>query len=139
MGSFEHKSHTADVLIHASGKDFADALDGAVKGFCAVVTDVKKVKPAERLDVFLKAKTAEELVYDFISELVYGLDADGLLPCAAEVKVREAEDGFVVEGVVLGDESRGYQTHGDIKAVTMHQLAVKHEHGKVAIEFVLDL
>jgi SHS2 domain-containing protein len=67
------------------------------------------------------------LLFDFLGELIYHKDAEGLLLGLERVAVREAPGGYRLEAEAAGEavDPARHALGVDVKAVTLHRLAVE--------------
>jgi SHS2 domain-containing protein len=95
-----------------------------------------KIEAAVEKQIELSGNDFESLLYGFIEEFLYLLDAEGFLP--AEVRSIEIGNGRLVARIA-GDTAGQYKVSNSVKAVTYNEMAVTAgEDGWVA-EFVLDV
>ena len=136
---YEYLEHTADVYIKAVGKSLKEAFENAGKATTAVMTDIEKVEPIKSITVEIEAENLEELLYQWLEEIIFRFDAEGLL--ISKFEVREiAEDGSILKGIIKGEEfdpEKHTQQLG-VKAVTYHMMEI-NRNGKVILKFVLDV
>jgi len=64
---------------------------------------------------------------DYLQELIYFKDAEGLLLLPKELQIQEEEGGFSLSGIVEGEEidSSRHELRVDVKAVTLHQFELE--------------
>lgn len=144
-GRYEFLPHTADAKFRAHGKTLEEAFENAARATTALITDIDKVKPAHRVEVDLSAKGREQLLFDFLDQVLYLIDTEGLLLSDCEdMEIVEEGTGearrFRLRGTLLGDHYRNYETHGDVKAVTYNDMAIERlPDGKWVCQVVVDL
>ena len=76
---FEILNHTADVGIIAYGADLKQAFANAAKGLFSLITDLGKVKEVLHRDTELTATDEESLLVEWLNELIYQFDTEGLI------------------------------------------------------------
>jgi SHS2 domain-containing protein len=126
--SYEFLDHTADVAVEL----FADSREAlfaeALRAFTDTVTDLDTVDPEEGHDLEVEAESLEELLVEWLGELVYRFDVDGLLFSDVKgVAIEETGVGYRLTGRALGepyDEER-HPLAVEVKGVTYHGLAVE--------------
>ncbi len=125
---YEFTSHTADVAVElrAASREalFADAL----VAFTDTVTDPERVAPEEEHELAAEADDLESLMVEWLGELVYRFDVDGLLFRDAAVRIEEVPGG----GYRLAARARGepfdtgrHRLEVQVKGVTYHELRVE--------------
>lgn len=114
----ELRARTRDAL-------FAEAL----VAFADTVTDPATVAPEEVVGLEVEAEDAGSLMVEWLGELVYRFDVDGLLFREAEVRVEDSGEGLRLVAEARGeryDEER-HPLKVPVKAVTWHGLEVREE------------
>ena len=128
--AYRFTSHTADVAVELRA-GFREALFAdALVAFTDTVTDPERVAPEEEHDLTAEAEDLPGLMVEWLGELVYRFDVDGLLFREAEVRIDEAPGGRFR----LAARARGEPYHPDrhplevqVKGVTYHELRVEKE------------
>ncbi|MBD3207429.1 archease [Candidatus Bathyarchaeota archaeon] len=136
---YEYLEHTADVYIKATGTSLHEAFENAGKATTEVMTDIDKIKPIEHLKITIEANNLEELLYQWLEEILFRFDAEGLLISDFEVNEIE-EDGSHLEGIMKGEEfdpDKHPQRLG-VKAATYHMMEIE-KNGSFVLKFVLDV
>ena len=83
---FELRDHTADVAVEATGETL-DAVFGAVAdGMAAAMCD-EIPADGDRFSVAVTAEGREQLLFDYLDELIYERDVRGVLPVDNEARV----------------------------------------------------
>lgn len=122
---FEIIEHTADIGIRAYGDTIEECFENAAKGMFAIITDNSKIDPIDEHKIELKSSNLEEMLVDWLSELLFLNSAYNLVFGNFEVKIDE--NSMYLDGKAFGErysrEKHGYGT--EIKAVTYHMLEVK--------------
>jgi SHS2 domain-containing protein len=149
--SYRFLDHTADVGVEIAAPSLGDLFSEAAAAFTDTVTVHSAVRAAEERRVEATADGLEELMVDWLGELLYLFDSEGLLVGEAEVEIARAEaapeSGAPESGWHLSElnDDRGLEggwhlsarVHGEvyeperhpvkvlIKAVTYHELVVR--------------
>jgi len=140
MKKYEFLEHTADTKLVAYGKDIEEAFANAALGITSIITDVNKIKPVIEKKVKKESASKESLLYDFLEELLFLLDAETfLLNRVEKIKIKKEKDRYKLEATLWGDKAKNYETHGTVKAITYHQMLIKEEKNKVTLQVVPDL
>lgn len=125
--------HTADAMVEAYGRSLGERFGNAAYAMFDQITDVTKVEPRGELKVVLSAESREQLLVDFLQELLFLHDAEGLLFCEFDVKT----DGRDLEAHVRGeryDPSR-HPKRSLVKGVTYHKLEIDDKRGAITVLF----
>mgnify|MGYP001566002170 CR=1 FL=1 len=130
----------ADLAFEAEGATydelFQHAAEAVFAALCRTSTEEKKTQRT----IDLTAPSVENLLYDFLSDIVYLKDADGLVFSAADVSVRGGAR-WSLHAVISGEHiNRDKHALGsDVKAVTMHMLKVWQEKKQYCARVILDI
>jgi len=137
---FRFLEHTADIKFQAFGKDLEEAFENSAIAITKVITKEmeKKVagKKRKKIKITGNGKDIESLLYNFLEEFLYLLDAEDFL--LSEVKSIKIKDNNL-EAELLGDNSKDYNFTNDVKAVTYNEMFVKQEKGRWVVQVVLDV
>ncbi len=131
---------TADAAYHAYGDSLSELLENAALGLFATMADIKQIKPLTRRQVSVKGDDREELLYNWLAELVYLKDLHAELYSRTEVTIaasRPLELTATLHGCPI-TELTGH-TSCDVKAVTYHRLAIEESDEGLTATIVLDL
>lgn len=133
MGRWEEVEHTADLALHVWATDLADLFVTAAQGMAALITDPATVTPERACSVALTAPDLEGLLVDWLNELLYLGDREGLVFTRFE--------GLTVTPPHLAALAWGgvpAERYTYIKAATFHNLAVRATPAGYETEIVLD-
>ena len=119
---------TADVAFEAWGatleKTFLAAADATLN---TMVEEIGTVAPLERRVFSVAADSLDLLLFELLQELVYHKDAERLLLRVRDVRIEEAGSGYRLRAEAIGEtiDSGRHALLADVKAVTLHRLAVE--------------
>ncbi|MEB3772480.1 MAG: archease [Desulfurococcales archaeon] len=139
---FTTREHTADELIEARGRSLEEAFEQAALGVFEVITDTSRVECRVEKEVNVDGVDLENLLYRWIEELLYYLDAEGLVFSVFKVKsIRETSDGYLLEASVCGEKfDPGKHEHRTIvKAMTYAQMSIEKKGDCWVLTFVVDI
>src|SRR3990167_9476131 len=122
--TYKFLEHTADVKFRAEGKTLELAFKAAALALREVITKNPKIKINYKIkkNIKVKGKDNEALLYNFLEEFLYLLDAKNFLP--AKIKNIKIKDNKL-EAEIAGDKASNYKFSNDVKAVTYNQMYVK--------------
>lgn len=136
MVKYEYLEHTADAKFKAYGKNFEEAISNAVTAMFGMLTDIEKVEPKIKREIEIKAENMKSLVYDFLDELLFLLDTEGIIFTRLEnVEFKE----FSIKATAIGDSYKNYDISGNIKSMTYNDMVVEDKNGKFIIQCVVDI
>ena len=133
MNRYERLEHTADSLVRVHGKDLSERFANAAYALFDQMTDVTKVKPKGEMKIVLEADSREQLLVDFLQELLFLNDTEDLMFSEFDVKT----DGRKLEALVRGEEfeEARHPKRSVVKGVTYHRLEFDDEEGTVTVLF----
>lgn len=134
---FKIIEHTADIGIEAHGESIEEAFEEAAKGMFYIITGGGKIESrAERKIKIKKDMDMEQLLVDWLSELLYIFDVEHLVFGEFDVKIND-ELIAVARGEEYSREKHGYGM--EIKAVTYHMLEIKRDKKGYIIKVLFDI
>jgi SHS2 domain-containing protein len=130
----------ADIAFRVKADTWSQLFAGASEALTSVMVDLKDLDHKRRIPIDLTAPTVGELLYDWLSELVYLKDAEAFLVQSARVDVLPGAI-WQVQGELLGDtiEPKRQKLGQDVKAITYHLFDVTHEGPDFLAQVVLDI
>lgn len=122
---YKFLKHTADVMFEVETTSLNKLFEDAGKAVMATMAELKTVKPKVKKELKLKANKIEDLLYDFLAELVYLKDSEFMMFSGFNVKVDEKKVSLSAQ--IMGDkiDSVKQKLGVDVKAVTMHMFSVE--------------
>ena len=130
----------ADIAFEAEGDTLAFLFEACALATTAVMADPATVRPAEMRRVELGAETLEALLYDWLAEIIWLKDAEGLLFSRFLVEVGAGAPSRLA-ATLWGERiaAGGASLRADVKAVTYHLFAVERTDGGWRARVVLDI
>jgi SHS2 domain-containing protein len=122
MKKYELFDHTADIFIKAYGKTLSEAFENAAVGMFDIITDKSKIGIVGEYIINLEAPDLEQLLVDWLSELLFLNSAKNLVFGSFKVVIDENH----LSAQVFGEEYdiSKHKMGIEIKAVTYHMLEV---------------
>jgi SHS2 domain-containing protein len=123
---YKFLEHTADVMFEAEGKtkeelfiECSKALNETIYGDINIVEQiVKKIE--------IKAEDLEGLLYKFLEEFLFLLDAEGLIFKKIQ-NLKIDENNFSLTATLKGDKAENYHFTNDVKAITSNNLKIEKQ------------
>lgn len=134
---YRYLDHPADVGFLARGRDLPQLFAHAALALCDYGWDLKRVRPADSVTLRVRAANLEDLLYSWLSEILFFSDAEGWLfkrfrverveQSAADKAEKEAPLLWEAIGWAKGEKFQEgrHRARTYIKAVTYHQLLVE--------------
>eukprot|EP00127_Corallochytrium_limacisporum_P004471 Clim_evm25s164 gene=Clim_evmTU25s164 len=145
---WEFLDHTADVQIHAWGKDLPDAYCWAAMGMFGYMTDLDKVDidPEREWTIEVTGHDANSLLYNFMDELLFHFSTE--LECPRKLEVVEFIKGDESENAnwSLKVRAKGEEfnlekhTQGtEVKAITYSNMQVHEKPDTCEVYVIVDI
>jgi SHS2 domain-containing protein len=135
---YEYFEHTADLGIRVRAADlnalFAEA---ATALFAAVVDGLDAVRQTQQVEIAVKGTEFDYLLFDWLRELLFRLDADHLVLSKFDVAVTATGLTAICRGEPI-DPARHVLSH-EVKAITYHGLRVEKESDGWIAEVIVDI
>jgi SHS2 domain-containing protein len=127
MKPYELIDHTADVLIKAYGKSLSEAFENAAKGMFDIITDNSEIESIGQYKIHLEAHDLEQLLVDWLSELLFLNSAKNLVFGFFKVDLDEKKNCLSAD--VFGERYSvsKHKIGVEVKAVTYHMLEVRNK------------
>lgn len=112
--------HTADAMVEVHGETLEERFANAAYALFDQMTDVSKIQPTGEMRIQLEADTREQLIVDFLQELLFLHDAENLVFNRFDIVL----DGTRLDARIHGeefDEDR-HPKRSVVKGVTYHRL-----------------
>ncbi|MFQ5681975.1 MAG: archease [Candidatus Binatia bacterium] len=137
-GAFQEIEHTADRGIELTAATLPDLFSLAGTALYKMIVDPSEIDPKNRIAVSVTGNGREELLHDWLCELLAEFNLKAFLGSQCEVtKV----DPNQVKGWVKGEtlDRKRHQLRTEIKGVTYHDLKVWEAHGTWHARIIFDV
>jgi len=133
---YEIFDHTADVGIIVHGSTLEEMFEKAAYAMFDIIVYADRIEPVRKVKVSISSPTLEDLLVDWLSELLYVFSTELFVMNKFEVRIKE-EGEYHLNAVCWG-EAYKRKKHGiktEIKAVTYHELEIDKENGYLKVLF----
>jgi SHS2 domain-containing protein len=131
---FEEISHTADWSIRVWAEDLAGLLTESARGMYTLSNAEQGEGAKTKRELSLEAVDAESLLVEFLEELLYLSESEGLIFDQFDIlEIKETKLNAMMEGRALRLQEK------EIKAVTFHNLAIRESERGLEVEIVFDV
>ena len=129
----------ADAAFVAYGKDLNELFANAALAMFQVMTDVEKVERREAIEVEVDGEDLISLLVNWLNELLFYFDSEGLLFSKFEVNVDEKSKRLKAKcwGERFDEERHELKAH--VKAATFHKSEVKKVNSEWRARIILDI
>jgi len=122
MKRFEFFEHTADIGVRVFGATLEELFVNAAAALYEAMGVRKKEEGRIRKEIRIEAESAEDLLHDWLAELLFELSAHGVIFDEIQSATLNAQ-GF--EATAKGGRADWSEARAEVKAVTYHQLRVE--------------
>ena len=133
----------ADIAYEAYGNDLNELFENAARAIFELSADVKTIELKKKLEFSLENKKLDNLLYDFLSEILFLKDSKYMVFRNVKVDILEDKKNnkYKLKSVIEGDTINSQKQHleNDIKAITMHMFEVKKEKNGWKATVVVDI
>ena len=129
--------HTADLGLQVWGQTLSELYTNAAEGMCSLYYNFQAVRPREERPLVATGYDREEVLVDWLRQLLYGIEVDLFLPGCFDITHL---DDTQLEAVVGGEpfDPARHRWRTGIKAVTYHDLHIVQEEGQWAVTVIFD-
>jgi len=129
----------ADSAFEAESESLEELFQTCAQATFEVMANTKTIEPKNKEEVELVGENLEELLFDWLAELIYLKDSKSMLFSQFDLKI-EKPDGYKLTASIWGEptDQKKHQVRVDVKAVTYHLLEVKKTDDKWTAKVVLD-
>jgi SHS2 domain-containing protein len=131
--------HTGDIGVEVWGRDYPELFESASLALADTLVEIDQVLPKQQVEWSLEAASMETLLVKQLHEIIYQLDANGLIfhdfsvAIEAGPRLRCRARGEALERV-------RHRFKTELKAVTYHQLKIRREEGGgYAVRLIFDV
>ena len=135
---YETFEHTADVGLRARAADLEELFEDAARAlFSVIVVNLDAVRPVQEITVRVEGRDHEDLLHDWLAELLYTFDTRHLLLSDFEVEL----DSDGLRAIARGEpiDPKRHELDAEVKAITYHGLKVDEDRDGWLAEVIVDL
>lgn len=145
--SFTFLDHTADIAVKLNATDADKLFQSATLALLAVYFGRESDEPTTQLgatteqSLRLQSEDGTSLLIDYLNELIYRFDANGLLTISLQLTLIELGSPAQLEGHLIStryDPSKHF-VQTEVKAATHHQVEIQRHDGELSATVVFDL
>jgi SHS2 domain-containing protein len=125
--------HTADLMVKAFGSTVEECFANAGFALFDQTVDLANVGTSEEVRFEVEGMDDEDMLYSFLSELLFMLDCDEMV--FKELKVGFDGNKVVCDGRGEKLDRSKHRTRSEIKAVTYHMMEVDRTAPSVTVVF----
>ena len=131
----------ADIAFESQGKNLNKLFENSAFAIFEESADLEKVEVKEKYTVKLSATNIEDLLYDFLSEILFLKDTHSFLFKKSKVKIEKKVGNYDLKAELSGEpiDRKKHELRNDIKAITLHMFKVQKTKDGYKAVFVVDV
>src|SRR5438309_10816214 len=129
----------ADVAFEATGRTLPALFESCARALTEVMVDRRSVTPRKIEKIILTSDSTENLLYDFLTDLIIRKDVDSIL--FSDFRVSLDNSGTRLECLARGEviDRKRHRLRNDVKAVTTHLFGIRRSAQGFSATVVLDI
>jgi len=138
---YKYLPHIADVRFEARGNTIEQVFEQAALAMFNIIIDTSVLKPEKSIEVTLESSGLDDLLYDYLSELLYLFEVEEIIFESFHVdSINQTDKGYTLHGQAYGESitSRQHIFDTEVKAVTYHQLKVIKDETGYYVHVIVD-
>ena len=138
---YKFLEHTADTMFEAYGKSLEELFENAALALEEIMVKLSSLDLKEHYEITLESDSVEGLLYDFLSELIFVKDTEGLLFKKFDVVIEHKNKKYELYAKCEGEhiDRDKHELADDAKAVTKHLFEIKQEKSKWIAKVIVDI
>ncbi len=141
-GSYNIIDHSADIGLEIEADTVESLFESAAVGMISIIADSNEVKSDAHFDIILSEATYEDLLVEWLKELLFIFASNNYILNKFKIKVEETDSErksltAKCYGELFNPEKHPLKT--EIKNVTYHKLNVSHSSSKWKGTVIFDL
>jgi len=138
MAGFRYLDHTGDLGIELSARSPETLFERAGEAFTEILTDPDTVRPSATVEIAVEGGDLEQLLVEWLTELIYRFDAQGWL--FRRYRIRSLDD-HRLDGTAEGEpyDPDRHTIRTTVKGATYHQLEVTRTEDGWKARVIFDL
>lgn len=132
---------SADLGLDVTGDSLEELYICAAEGMFDIILGGGTVKVTEQVELKIRSGSKEQLMVDWLSELLYLFDTQLMISSEFSLSIKKINEEFLLQsrfGLAPFDPSED-QSDYDIKAVTYHRLRIEKRDNLFKCHVVFDL
>lgn len=128
---------SGDIGIRAEGISLEECFINSALGLYSLITDLARVEPIEEIEITLNEDNLEDLLVNFLNELIFQCDTYGFIGKSIFLNINEGNIFAKIKGEKFNPEK--HERKLLVKAATYHNLLLKKEDSVWIAEIIFDI
>ncbi len=127
----------ADIAFEAYGKNLNEVFENSAYAFFDMTCNPKTIKSKIKKIINLKDKDEKNLLYNFLSELIFLKDSKQLIFNKVKVVIKDNKLKVTLHGDKINYEKQ--ELRNDVKAITLHMFNLEKNKNNYKATVVVDI
>ena len=127
----------ADIAFEAYGKSLNEVFENSAYAFFDITCNPKTIKQKIKKIIKLKNKDEKNLLYNFLSELIFLKDSKQLIFSKVKVSIKNNKLNAILYGDKIDYEKQ--ELRNDVKATTYHMFNLEKTKNSYVATVVVDI
>jgi len=128
----------ADLLVEGRGRTMGEAFANVALAMYNTITPLEGIHERETFMVEAEGFDHESLLFNFLAELLYLVDTEGLVAKQIEVEFTAGDLGLRAECIGERFSAVTHEAWSSVKAVTYHMMSIENRNGAWTVRTVVD-
>ncbi len=115
------KGPTSDVKFEAYGTTAGELFENAALALSSVMCAIRNVKPKDSVEVFVEGKDLQDLLFNWLGEVVALVDIHSMFFSAFKVRIQ----GNKLKATCFGEEAKPKNSLTVVKSATYHDFRLE--------------
>lgn len=137
--AYKFLEHTADALFEIKAKNIEKIFSDSGKALTEIQVNIKKVRKKIKYEINLKSDNLEQLLFNWLSELIFVKDTKQLIFSKFDVKIEKNKE-YILKAICYGEKiKKQHEQKADAKAITMHEFKLWKENSFYKARVLVDI
>ncbi len=127
---------TSDVMFEVYGKDKKELFSNVAEALFSVISEIKEVKPKEKITVKVKGKDLKDLLYNWLQELIALVDIEEMFFSKFDIKKITDKE---LEAEIVGETTSKEKSGTVVKAVTYFEFKIEKTNKGYKAVYAVDI
>ena len=135
---YEFIDHTADIGIIVRSETRKELFEKTALAAFDIIGDLKQITPKEQIDVVVQGEDDEELMVNWLNELIFLFDAKGWL--FSQFEIKKINDK-ILKATCSGEKFKPqvHRVQTELKAATYHSILISQDRIGWSLRIIFDV
>ncbi len=139
MRKYRFLDHTADIAIEVYGKDMEELFRNSAEAFRIAFVNENNPEGDYRRQIQLESLNVEDLMYDWLNELLFIFDTEFEMPVRVEKINISEDDGLKLKAMIQFGKVKPDMISVAPKGISLHRFRVEKENNGYRAFVIIDI